>query len=108
MNISNLAKHNNGVKYLLPAIDIFSKFVFVQPISTSEVVKAFKNILKESSKPKLVDSNKGSEFVGSMIEKYFKPTGIHHFVTQNEGKANYTERSIKTIKNSKNSYISHT
>ena len=111
MDMSNLAKHNNGVKYLLLAIDIFSRFVFVQPLktkTTSEVVKAFKNILKEGRKPKLVRSDKGSEFTGSVIEKYFKQTGIHHFVTQNEGKANYAERAIKTIKNSIHRYISHT
>ena len=78
MDMSNLAKYNNGVKYLLLAIDIVSRFVFVQPLktkTTSEVVKAFKNILKEGRKPKLVCSDKGSEFTGSVIERYFKKVG---------------------------------
>ena len=53
MDMSNLAEHNNVMKYLLLAIDIFSRDVFVQPLktkTTSKVVKAFKNILKEGRK----------------------------------------------------------
>ena len=61
----------------------------------SEVTKAIKNILKGGRKPQLICSDKGSEFTGSAVEKFFKQGGIHHFNTQNEEKANYTERAIK-------------
>ena len=65
-----------------------------------EVVNAFKIIFKEGRKPKLIRTDKGKEFTGSIVEKYFKKLDIHHFVTQNEGKASYAECAIKTIKNS--------
>ena len=110
MDMASLSKQNNGVEYILLAIDIFSRYVFVQPLQSknnSEVIKAFKNILKEGRKPKLIHSDKGSEFTGSTVEKFFKQSGIHHFVTQNEAKANYAERAIKTVKNSIYRYITH-
>ena len=40
--------------------------------------------------------------------KLFKDLGIHHFVNQNEGKANYAERCIKTLINLIYRYLSHT
>ncbi len=39
------------------------------------------------------------------MKKYLKDTGIDHFVTQNETKANYAERVIKTIKHKIYRYI---
>ena len=110
MDMASLSKQNNGVKYILLAIDIFTRYVFVQPLQSknnSEVIKAFKNILKEGRKPKLIRSDKGTEFTGSTVEKFFKQSGIHHFVTQNEAKANYAERAIKTVKNSIYRCITH-
>ena len=110
MDMSALTKKNDGVKYLLLVIDIFSKYIFVRPLknkTVSEVVKAFKSIFAEGRQPKLARSDKGSEFKGQLL-KLFKDLGIHHFVTQNEGKANYAERCIRTQKNSIYRYLSHT
>ena len=103
IDMSALAKKNDGVKYLLLVIDIFSKYIFVHPLknkTVSEVVKAFKSIFAEGRRPKLAPSDKGSEFKGHLL-KLFKDLGIYHFVTQNEGKANYAERCIRTLKASK-------
>ena len=62
MDMSNIAKQNKGVKFLLLAIDIFSRYVFIQPLKSkamSEVVKAFNTILQEGRKPKLLQSDEG-------------------------------------------------
>ena len=96
------------MKYLLLAVDIFSRFVSVQPLknkSPLEVTKAFKIIFEQGKKPKLLRTDKGKEFSVSVIEKYFKKIGIHHFDTQIEGKANYAKHAIKTIENSIYRYI---
>ena len=37
----------------------------------------------------------------------FKNFGVHHFVTQNEVKANYAERAIKTIKGRIYKFFTH-
>ena len=44
------SKDNNGIKYLLTVIDIFSKFVWIIPLKRKigqEVANAFSMILKE-------------------------------------------------------------
>ena len=44
------SKDNNGIKYLLTVIDIFSKFVWIVPLKRKtghEVANAFSSILKE-------------------------------------------------------------
>ena len=43
-------KHNNGIKYLLTVIDIFSQFVWIVPFKRKtgqKVANAFSRILKE-------------------------------------------------------------
>ena len=47
--------------------------------------------------PETVPSDKGTEFLGHKVQSLFKSHLIHHFVTQNEVKANYAVRAIKTI-----------
>ena len=47
-----LSKYNKGIKYLLCAIDFFSKYVWVVPIKDKKgvsIVDAFQKILKESN-----------------------------------------------------------
>ena len=47
-----LSKYNKGIKYLLGAIDFFSKYVWVVPIKDKKgvsIVDAFQKILKESN-----------------------------------------------------------
>ena len=72
------------------AVDIFSRFVSLQPLKNktpSKVTKAIKIIFEQGKKPKLLHTDKEKEFSASVIEKYFKKIGVHHFVTQKEGKA---------------------
>ena len=96
MDMSNYANSNNGIRYVLLVIDIFSKYVWLRPLHTktgAEVREAFASIQKRT--PKLLRTDKGKEFTNNIVERYLKSRGIHHFVTQNEGKANYAERAIK-------------
>ena len=58
------SKDNNGIKYLLTVIDIFSKFVWIIPLKRKtgqEVTNAFSRILKER-RPSKMWVDKGREF----------------------------------------------
>ena len=106
-DMSYYAKKNDSYKFILLVIDIFSKYVWLRPLKTKtskEVQAAFHSIQR---RPKLLRTDKGMEFCSLAIEKYFKKEGIHHFVTQNQGKANFAERAIKTIKSHIHRYMTH-
>ena len=50
INMQAFSKDNNGIKYLLTVIGIFSKFVWIVPLTREtgqEVANAFSCILKE-------------------------------------------------------------
>ena len=50
--MQSLSKYNKGIKYLLCAIDLFSKYAWVVPIKDKKgtsIVNAFKKILNDST-----------------------------------------------------------
>jgi hypothetical protein len=101
-DMSSLSRFNGGIKYLLVVIDIFSRFLWVQPLknkTAKEVVEGFKHILQSSRKCKKLRTDKGSEFTNKIMKEYLKNQNIYFFTTQNsDTKANYAERVIQTLK----------
>ena len=52
--MQSLSKYNKGIKYLLCAIDIFSKYAWVVPLNDKtgvSFVNAFQKIISERRKP---------------------------------------------------------
>ena len=52
-DMQSLSKYNKGIKYLLCAIDLFSKYAWVIPIKDKKgtcIVNALKKILSDSNK----------------------------------------------------------
>ena len=50
-NMKLISKYNKGIRYLLCAINLFSKYVFVVPLKDKKgttIVKAFQSILNNS------------------------------------------------------------
>ena len=100
LSMMNLAEDNDGVKYLLFAIDVFSRKIWVRPLKNKTakiVLSAMKDILEEV-KPKKIRSDKGSEFANQWFKKFCKDRDIYCFTTNNPAKANYVERVQRTIK----------
>ena len=62
--MQSLSKYNKRIKYLLRAIDLFSKYAWVVPIKDKKgvsIVDAFQKILKEfNRKPNKIWVVKGS------------------------------------------------
>ena len=97
-----LSKYNKGIRFLLCAIDIFSKYAWVVPLKDKKgisIVKAFQSILKQSNeKPNKIWVDKGSEFYNTYFKKWLRDNDIVMYSTHNEGKSVVTERFIKTLK----------
>ena len=93
-----ISKHNKGIKYLLCAIDLFSKYAWVLPLKdkkSASIVNAFQSILKKSDrKPNKIWVDHGSEFYNNVFKKWSKDNDISMYSTHNEGKFVVAERFI--------------
>ena len=97
------SKWNKGIKYLLMVIDGFSKYGWIKPLKdkkTETVSKAFDEIFKSSKRlPKMLWTDKGSEFISKHFKEFLKREGIKLYHTENEEKSSVVERWNKTMKN---------
>ena len=102
-DMQSLSRKNKGIKYLLCAIDLFSKYAFVIPLKDKKgisIVNACNKIMKQSNrKPNKMWVDQGGEFYNNVFEKWLSDNNIIVYSTYNEGKSVVVERFIKTLKN---------
>jgi len=87
-DLSNLSTYNDGYRYLLNCIDVFTKRAWSVPTKTEmgrEVSNTFERILDERS-CNTVQSDKGTEFVNSTFQSMLRRRGIKFYKSENEGK----------------------
>ena len=90
------------IKYLLCAIDLFSKYGWVAPMKDKKgtnIVNVFKKIISEGRKPNKIWVDQGSEFYNKSFKYFLKINNIDMYSTFNEGKSVIAERFIGTLKN---------
>jgi len=96
------AKQNNGEKYILCIIDVFSKYAWCIPLAdktAATVLKAFKSVIKSSKRqPEKIWSDKGSEFYNELFKAYLNKNDITQYSTYGESKSVVVERFNRTIK----------
>ena len=98
-----LSRKNEDVKYLLCAIDLFSKYTFVIPLKDKKgisIVNAFDEIIKQSNrKLNKIWVEQGREFYNHVFKKWLSDNDIIMYSTYNEVKSVVAERFIRTLKN---------
>ena len=103
LDVSKYAGENEGVKYLLTAVDVFSKFAWAVPLKskkTTAVLKAFGRLLDTTKprKPQSVQTDKGGEFVSDAFRRYLRKKRILHFTSENDDiKCSVVERFNRTL-----------
>ena len=100
--MQSLSKYNKGIKYLLCAIDLFSKYAWVVPLKDKKgtsIVNAFQKIISEGRKPNKIWVDQGSEFYNKSFQNFLKTNKIEMYSTYNEEKSVVAERSIRTLRN---------
>ena len=103
IDMQAFSKDNNGIKYLLTVIDIFSKFVWIVPLRRKigqEVANAFSSILMER-RPSKTWVDRGREFYNKDVQKL-----VELYSTENEEKSCVIERFNRTIKEKMFKYFS--
>ena len=102
-DMQSLSRKNKGIKYLLCAIDLYSKYAFVIPLKDKKgisIVNAFNKIIKQCNrKPNKIWVDQGGEFYNNVFEKWLSDNDIIMYSTYNEGKSVVAERFIRTLKN---------
>ena len=102
-DMQSLSKKNKGIKYVLCAIDLHSKYAFVVPLKDIKgisIVNAFNKIIKQSNrKPNKIWVDQGSQFYNRIFKKWLSDNDIIMYSTFNEGKSVVAERFIRTLKN---------
>lgn len=100
VDMKKYAKENNGIKYLLTVIDVFTRFAYALPLkykNAHSVLLAFKSLFKQQI-PINLQTDKGKEFYNRIVEKLFKSNQVNHYSTNSETKASVVERFNRTLK----------
>ena len=95
IDMEEFTKDNNGIKYLLIVIYIFSNFFWILPLKLrtgQEVANAFSRILKER-RPSKRWVDRGREFYNNDVQKL-----VELYSKENEEKSCVIERFNRTIK----------
>ena len=103
-DMQGLAKENEGYKYLLTVIDVFSKYAWVIPVknkSASAILAAFQELFNRQAKPrkpKRIQTDAGKEFLNTQLQNYLREQNILHFHSASDKKAAVVERFNRTLK----------
>lgn len=101
MDVQNLSKENDGVRFLLILIDSFSKYLRIVALkqkTAREVLNGIQNVFESGAKCKTLRSDRGSEFRNKLLQNYLQRTGVRLFFANQASKASIAERVIRTIR----------
>jgi transposase InsO family protein len=108
-DMQKMAEKNDGVRFLLVVIDVFNRELWVSPLVSKRedtVIAGFKEIFRKTKPPRRLCTDRGKEFTGRKVQNFFKESNIEHWTAHNdEVKANYAERVIRTLKTSLYGYM---
>ena len=103
VDMNGFAKENDGYKYLLTVIDVFSKYGWMIPLKNKTgkaVASALETILKHR-KPQHLWVDKGKEFYNKDVKRL-----VDLYSTENEEKSSVVERWNRTMKERMFKYFS--
>ena len=99
IDLGNLVKENDSNRYLLTAIDIFTRFAFVEPLKNKAAktfIEGFESIMKRA---KQIPSRILAEIRNKLFQAYCKNNNILLLHSNNFVHAPFVERFNRTLKN---------
>jgi len=101
VDLTSLVRHNDGHKFILTIIDVFSKFAWACPLknkSGASLREAFSSLI-DARKPNFLQTDKGSEFLNVTFQRLLVENDIKFYTSQNEDiKCAVVERFNRTLK----------
>ncbi|MEW8544955.1 MAG: DDE-type integrase/transposase/recombinase [Candidatus Thiodiazotropha sp.] len=101
IDMGRLSKYNDNVKFLLTAVDAFSRVAMVKPLKDKKaetVLGALKLMLGGQNKCRAVRTDAGAEFKNEKARKFFEAHNIKHFYAHPPLKAQIVERFNQSLK----------
>lgn len=96
------ADQNDGEKYMLNVVDVFTRFAWSRPMKTknaTDTFAAFISIVDETKrKPKKIWVDRGSEFNNRIFKTWMRANDCLMYSTFGESKSVIVERFNKTLK----------
>lgn len=96
------AGENNGYRYMLTLIDLFSRYAWAEPLkskSADDTAKLLKKIYSTSKRiPKYLQTDAGKEFENKPVREYLNSIGVEQFSIASPLKAAVVERFNRTLK----------
>ena len=100
MDMQKYARENNGFRYILIAIDIFSRQAYAMPVKNKqgpEIANAI-DLMFQDVRPMYLQTDLGLEFYNSHVRNVLDKYNVELFSVYSENKAALVERLIRTIK----------
>lgn len=108
IDIQKHSRMNDGFRFILTVIDVFTKFAFAIPIkdkSSKSVSVAFASLFKRYH-PQNIQTDEGKEFINKEVQSIFKTNRCHWFPAKNEQiKCAVVERFQRTLMTRVQKYI---
>ena len=101
-DMQSLSKYNKVIKYLLCAIDLFSKYGWLVPLKDKRgisIVNQFQNIISKRRKSNKIWVDQGGRFCNKHFKRFLKINKFEMYSTYNQGKSALAKRFIRTLKN---------
>ena len=101
VEMQKFSRWNEGFRYLLMVLDIFSKYGWIVPLKNKKgesVSEGFRKVFAGGRRPKRLWVDKGLEFYNSHVKDLMKAEGVEMYSTENEEKSSVCERWNRTIK----------
>ena len=102
VDLLKLFRENEGHKFILSIIDVLSKYSWLLPLKSkhgNEIKGALTKLFEQTKRrPVMVQTDKGTEFLNSHVQNFFKKYQIRFFTTFSERKTSIAERFNRTIK----------
>lgn len=103
IEMQKFKRKNQGYKYILIAIDVFSKKAYAEPLkdkTAKNAAEAMENIFKHvGQRIRNLHTDQGKEFFNATVKRLLAQyDNINHYYTYSGKKAMIIERLIRTIK----------
>ena len=108
MDVSSNSRPHDGVKFLLTAVEVFSKLAWVEPLRSKcgeEVRGKLKKVIEDSNY-RYLQTGKGTKFCNTLVQQLFRERKVKCFSSENEViKSSMVKRFNQTLRDKIHGYL---